>query len=139
MRVVRGNAKTIRCCRHFLVASFQQRAPETDGPSLSGGSGFQWEMRDLRRHRFNVWKGLDLLDAKNLQRPNRLKFLPELLLHQLNYHVLAVDSRAPQRSKSPIKKPRRGELKRDAGTLRTSVPDESCGLTGTGRKDALHH
>lgn len=92
---------------------------------MSGGSGFQWETLDSRRHRFNEWKGIDLLNAKNLQCPNRLKFLPELLLHQLNYHVLAVDSRAPQRTKSPIKKLKRGELKsRDAGTLRTSVPDE---------------
>lgn len=96
-----------------------------EGPSLSGGSGFQWETGDLHGHGFNIWKGLDLLDTKNLQCPNRLKFLPELLLHQLNYHVLAADSRAPQRTKSPIKKPKRGELKsRDAGTLRTSVPDE---------------
>lgn len=92
---------------------------------MSGGSGFQWETCDLRGHRFNVWKGLDFLHAKNPQCPNRLKFLPELLLHQLNYHVLAADSRAPRRTKSPIKKPERGELgRRDAGTLRTSVPDE---------------
>lgn len=44
--------------------------------------------------------------------------------------MLAVDSRAPQKTKSPIKKLKRGELKsQDAGTLRTSVPDEECGLT----------
>lgn len=82
-------------------------------------------MRDLHGHRLNIWKGLDSLNAKNLQCPNRLKFLPELLLHQLNYHVLAVDSRAPQRTKSPTKKAERGELKSwDVGTLRTSVADE---------------
>lgn len=77
---------------------------------MSRGSGFQWEMRELCRHRFDIWKGPDLLNAKNLQCPNRLKFLPELLLHQLNHHVLAADSRAPQTMKSPIKKPKGDEL-----------------------------
>lgn len=74
MRAVRGSARTIRCCRCFLVASFQQHILKTDGPSLSGakiawrypgGAGFQWKTCDLSRRRFNVWEGLDLLDEKN--------------------------------------------------------------------------
>lgn len=36
-----------------------------------GGAGFQWEMCDLSRRRFNVWEGLDLLDEKTLQSLNK--------------------------------------------------------------------
>jgi len=65
------------------------------------------------RCRFNVWEGLDLLDKNNPcnQLINRLKFLPELLQHQLNYHVPALDSSNPQRTKSSIKEKKQGEMK----------------------------
>lgn len=116
MRVVRVNAKTTGCCRYFSVASFQHHATETDELPLYGAkiawrysrrAGFQWEVCDLSRYRFNVREGLDLLDKKTphfSHATNALKFLPELLLHQLNYHVQDLDSSAPQGTKYPIKK-----------------------------------
>lgn len=66
----------------MLLGCFFSTAPETDGPSLfgakiawryPGGSGFQWEMCNLSRCRFNVWVGLVLLDKKKktLQSPNK--------------------------------------------------------------------